>query len=133
MEAVASRLPMYAFVYADRVEIRSAKPGATPIASVVAPTTSDPILRLIKAKPQTTIFDVTNAIATPSATLTTTTGKQVVFDTLGAGFIGPTAPAAATPVYLYINNAAAPATSLWRRFRIDIAGLTGFVQLNNTW
>jgi hypothetical protein len=66
-------------------------------------------------------------------TLTTSSGKQVVFSTLGVGFIGPTAPSTPTPVYVFVDNANLPLTSPDRRFRIDLAGLTGYVELQNTW
>src|SRR5438045_5968216 len=74
MEAVSSRLPMYAWVYADRVEIRSARPPATPVAAPGAPVAcpcppGDPPLRVIRARPQVTILDVTNSTTIPTAYL----------------------------------------------------------------
>ena len=133
IEAIASRMPIYAFVYADRVEIRSAKPGATLIAPVVAPTTSDPILRVIRPKQRITSLDLTNTIATPSANLTTSVNKQIVFSTMGGAFIGPTAPLNPTPVYLYVDNANAPSSHPERKFRVDISAMTGYVQLRTGW
>jgi prepilin-type N-terminal cleavage/methylation domain-containing protein len=133
IEAIASRMPIYAFVYADRVEIRSAKPGATLVAPVVAPTTSDPILRLIRPKQRITALDLTNTIATPSANLTTSVNKQIVFSTMGGAFIGPTAPVNPTPVYLYVDNANAPSSHPERKFRVDISAMTGYVQLRTGW
>jgi prepilin-type N-terminal cleavage/methylation domain-containing protein len=133
IEAISSRFPMYVFVYSDRVEIRSAKAGATLIAPVIAPTTADPILRVIRPKTRITAVDLTNTVATPSANLTTGTNKQLVFSTMGGGFIGPTAPLNPTPVYLYVDNANAPANHPERKYRIDISALTGYVQLRNGW
>src|ERR1700741_4488639 len=43
MEAVSTRLPRYAFIYSDRIEIRAAKPGLSPTAALVAPTVTDPV------------------------------------------------------------------------------------------
>jgi prepilin-type N-terminal cleavage/methylation domain-containing protein len=138
MDAVSSRLPMYAWVFADRVEIRSAKPppNNTPAATPAAPTAcpcppGDPPLRVLTTKPQVTILDVTNTIATPSVYLTSTQKRDVIFGTVGAASIG--APGAPAPVYLYIENAAVKANHPERKFRIDIAALTGFTQLTTGW
>jgi hypothetical protein len=133
IEAISSRMPMYAFVYSDRVEIRSAKAGATLVAPVVAPTTSDPILRVIRPKARITTYDLTNTTGTPSANLSSSVGKTLVFSTMGGGFIGPTAPLNPTPVYLFVDNANAPANHLERKYRIDVSALTGYVQLRNGW
>ena len=133
IEAISSRMPMYAFVYSDRVEIRTSKPGATLVAPVVAPTTSDPIMRVIRPKQGITAIDLVNSVGTPSANLTTSTSKQLVFSTMGGGFIGPTPPVNPTPVYLYVENTKAPPAHLERKYRIDISALTGYVQLRNGW
>jgi prepilin-type N-terminal cleavage/methylation domain-containing protein len=133
MEAISSRLPMYAFVYSDHIDLRTATPGATPAAAPVAPTSSSAILRTITADPRVTILDVNNTAGTPSAVLSTSVSKTLVFSTLGVGFIGPTAPSTPTPVYLYVDNANIPSAHPDRHYRIDVAGLTGFVELRNTW
>jgi prepilin-type N-terminal cleavage/methylation domain-containing protein len=133
IEAVSTRLPIYVSVYADRVEIRSAKPGATLVAPVVAPSTTDPILRVIRPKAGITALDVTNTIGTPSANLSSSTAKDVVFSTMGGGFIGPTAPLNPSPVYIYVDNANAPSTHPERQFRVDVSALTGYVQLRTGW
>lgn len=133
MEAVGTRLPQYAFVFSDRVEVRSAKPGATPTAALVAPTTADPITHSVRAKPGVTVLDVVNVTGTPGAALTPTNGKQLVFSTVGVGFLGPTAPALPTPVYVYIENATTGPSHPDRKLRIDVAALTGYVQLGAGW
>ena len=133
IEAISSRMPMYAFVYSDRVEIRSSKAGASLVAPVVAPTTADPILRIIRAKDRIVSYDVTNTTAAPSAILSTSASKQLVFSTMGVGFIAPTPPVNPTPVYLYVENGQAPSNHLERKYRIDVSALTGFVQLRNGW
>src|SRR5207248_2087209 len=123
IEAISTRLPIYAFVYSDRVEIRSAKPGASLVAPVVPPTTADPILRIIRAKSRIVTYDINNATGTPSAALSTTTSKQLVFSTLGDGYLGPTRPVNPTPVYLFVENGQAPANHLERKYRIDVSAL----------
>ena len=133
MEAVSTRLPRYAFIYSDRIEIRAAKPGATPTAAVIAPTTADPILHTIRAKVGTSILDVTSTVAAPSFSLSPTTSKQVVFSTMGAGFIGPVAPGNPIPVYLYVRNDTVNASHPERNFRVDVAALSGLVSLRRSW
>lgn len=133
IEAISTRMPIYAFVFSDRVEIRSAKPGGTLVAPVVAPTTADPILRIIRAKNRIVTYDVTNSTAVPTAALTTASSKQIVFSTLGDGYLGPTRPVNPTPVYLFVENGQAPAAHVEHYYRIDLSALTGYVQLRNGW
>src|SRR5437867_8846528 len=121
IEAISTRLPIYAFIYSDRVEIRSAKPGPSLVAPVVPPTTSDPILRIIRAKSRIVAYDLTNATSAPAAALSPTTSKALVFSTLGDGFIGPTRPVNPTPVYLFVENGQAPATHPEHYYRIDVS------------
>lgn len=139
IDAVSTRLPMYAFVYSDRVEIRSAipPPASTPAAAPAAPTPcpcppGNPPLRVIRARSQIRVLDaVTTPTASPTANCTTTTKRDVIFGTLGAASLGP--PGAPAPIYVYIENTSLPATHPERRFRIDIAALTGFTQLRSSW
>ena len=131
IEAISTRMPIHAFIFSDRVEIRTARPGASLVAPVVAPTVADPILRIIRAKSRVVSYDLTNTLGTPSANLSSTTSKELVFSTLGDGFIGPNRPVNPTPVYLYVENGGAPAAHEERRYRIDVSALTGYVQLRN--
>jgi prepilin-type N-terminal cleavage/methylation domain-containing protein len=133
IEAISTRMPVYAFVFSDRVEIRQARPGATLVAPVVAPTTADPILRTIRAKSRIVSYDVTGTTAIPSAVLTPTSSKLIVFSSMGGSFIGPTQPVNPTPVYLFIDNGQAPSNHPERKYRIDVSALTGFVQLRTGW
>jgi prepilin-type N-terminal cleavage/methylation domain-containing protein len=133
LEAVATRLPRHAFIYSDRVEIRAARPGATPTDALLAPTTADPVLRTIVTRAGVKVFDVTGTASTPSATLTPTTSKQLVFGTMGAGFLAPAPPVNPAPVYLYINNDNVADNHPERRFRVDVAPLSGQVVLRRKW
>jgi prepilin-type N-terminal cleavage/methylation domain-containing protein len=133
LEAVSTRLPQYVSIYADRIEIKSAKRGVTPTAPLEAPANADPILRAVFAKGSVSVRDVLNTLQTPGTTLSAATRKDVVFSTLGAGFIGPTAPALPSPVYVYIDNPGVAASHPDRHFRIDVAPLTGHVQLRTGW
>lgn len=133
MEAISTRLPIHAFFFADRVEIRTARVGATLVAPVIAPTTADPIMRIIRARPRVITYDLNNTLAAPPTALTTATSKELVFSTMGDGFIGPTRPVNPTPVYLYVENTGAPANHPERKYRIEVSALTGYVQLRNGW
>ncbi len=133
MEAVTTRLPRHAFIYSNRIEIRAARPGATPTSPLLAPTAADPILHTIRGGMGVNIFDVTGSASTPSFNLSTTTSKQIVFGTMGAGFIGPTAPGSPAAVYLYINNDTVKDNHPERKFRVDVAPLSGQVALRRKW
>src|SRR5688572_2442448 len=56
--AVAERLSMRAFIYSDRIELRSFIPGAGPSDPAVAPTTSDLAYRVVMAREGTQVLDV---------------------------------------------------------------------------
>jgi prepilin-type N-terminal cleavage/methylation domain-containing protein len=139
IEAVSSRLPMYVWLYSDRVELRSAipPPASTPAAAPGAPTAcpcppGTPPLRVIRTRNKISVVDVvTVPTSTPTANCTTTTRRDVIFGTLGAASLGP--PGAPAPLYIYIDNANLPANHPERRYRIDIAALTGFTQLRSSW
>jgi prepilin-type N-terminal cleavage/methylation domain-containing protein len=133
MEAVSTRLPRYAFIFSDRIEIRAAKPGSSPTAALVAPSTADPILRTIRARVGTSAFDVTGSASAPSVALSPTTSKQIVFGSMGAGFIAPAAPVSPAPVYLYINNDTVKDNHPERKFRVDVAPLSGQVSMRTKW
>ena len=133
MDAVSSRLPQYAFVYSDRVEVRSAKPGATPTAALIAPSASDPIVHSVRAKIGVSVLDVVNTAGTPSANLTPATAKQIVFTSVGVGYLGPVAPAVPSPIIVYIDNTSARPGHPDRHLRVDVASLTGFVQMGTGW
>jgi hypothetical protein len=88
---------------------------------------------VIRPKALITTLDVTDTIGTPSANLTSSVGKQIVFSTMGGAFIGPAVPLNPSPVYLYVDNANAPSSHPERKYRIDISPLTGYVQLRTGW
>jgi len=130
-EAVSSRLPIRAFVYADRVELRSYKPGATPGAAPAAPVATDPTLRTIRAKPGVVVLNVVGpADDAPGApVLTAASAAQVDFlSTGGAQLVGAPIP---TGAVIYIQNGNLPSTSKDFGFRIDVNALTAFVAARN--
>jgi Tfp pilus assembly protein FimT len=133
MEAVSTRLPRYAFIYSDRVEIRSAKPGVTPLAAPVAPTAADPVLYTVRSRAGVNGMDVKGTTGSASAQLATSTAKQVVFNTLGAGYIGPTPPVAPAPVYIFISNDTVAASHPDRQLRVDVAPVSGQISLRRGW
>ena len=130
-EAVSSRLGIRAFVYSDRVELRSYLPGATPGAAPTAPVATDPTLRIIRAKSNVVVLDVVSpADAAPVAPVLSPVKAALIdfFSTGGAQLIGAAVPTGAT---IYIQNDNLPPTSVDFAFRVDVTALTAFVAARN--
>jgi prepilin-type N-terminal cleavage/methylation domain-containing protein len=126
-EAASTRLGVRAFVYANRVELRAYKPGATPGAAPTAPAATDPMLRSIPAKDGITVLNVVGPAdpAPTGAVLTPTTAALVDFySTGGAQLVGAPVPTGAT---IFIQNSDLPSTSKDAAFRVDVTALTAFV------
>ncbi len=121
MEAVSSRQPRYVLIYSDRVETRSSAG------------TSEPPLHMARARAGVAGLDVSSTALTPTAKLATNVAKQVVFTTMGSGYVGSTAPVNPTPVYVYISNDGVAASHPDRQLRVDVAALTGQVLLRRGW
>lgn len=127
IEAVTTRVPIRAFVFADRVEIRPWVAGATPGAPPRAPTSADPLLRELRAPSESRFLAVSTPATPPPGgpLLAGNTSAQVDFTNQGsAQLIGQQAPASAV---LYLDNQLVPETSEYRHFRIDVRALTGHV------
>lgn len=126
-EAISTRLAVRAYAFADRVEFRGYKLGATPGAAAVAPAVTDPVLGMVRAKPGVTIWNVLSPTdaAPVAAVLTTSTPAQVDFQTRGTvQLIGSPVP---TSAVIYVRNSNLPTGSEYGAYRIDVAALTGFV------
>jgi prepilin-type N-terminal cleavage/methylation domain-containing protein len=126
-EAVSSRLGIRAFVYADRIELRSYKPGATPGAAPTAPVAADPTLRILRAKDHVAVLNVVGpADAAPVGPVLTTASAALIdfYSTGGAQLVGAAVPSGAT---VYIENDNLPASSIDFAFRVDVTALTAFV------
>ena len=129
-QAIAERLPIRAYVYSDRVELRSATPGATPGAAPIPAALTDPPMRVVNHD-KITIYDVKTAMAAPSsATLTTTVYKTIEFSTLGGAIVvGSVTPA----IYIYLRNDNVGIYTVEQSFRIGIAPLTASIVLDELW
>ena len=80
---------------------------------------------------QRKIVDVTNNTTQPSAqVLTTATYKEIQFDSMGRAMIVGQPD---LPVYVWVENTQLAATHPFRRSRLDISPLTGFVQFREIW
>jgi Tfp pilus assembly protein FimT len=130
-EAITTRVPRHAFVYSNRVEIRAAKRSAR--GTWVAPTLSDPVLRMVHARPGINSFDVTRRPSLPDFTLSPASSKEIVFATSGAGSLGATASTRPSSLHLYINNDTVKVNHPDREYRIDIAPGSGDVSLKTSW
>lgn len=126
-EAISSRLTVRAYAFADRVEFRSYKLGATPGAAPVVPDVTDPLLGSVKAKAGVVIWNAVapTASAPTAAVLTATTSAQIDFQSRGtAQLVGAPVPSSAV---LYIKNTNLPNGTEYASYRVDVTALTGFV------
>lgn len=126
-EAVSSRLSIRAFVYANRIELRSFVPGATPGAAPTPPSATGPTLRVILAREKVVVLNVVGSADNPPVgpVLTTTTAALIDFySTGGAQLVGAAVPTGAT---VYIENDNLPSTSGDFAFRVDVTALTAYV------
>jgi type II secretory pathway pseudopilin PulG len=126
-EAIGTRLPQRAFVFADRIEVRSAVAGTPPTAA----TLTSPIQRLVQANTGVSTWDVTTAVAAPAtATLTTATSKIIEWNTFGqATVVGAVSPA----ISVYIRNANTGVAPIDQRYRVDVSPLTGAASMVELW
>ena len=132
MDAVAERLPQRAYVFRDRIEIRSAVPATRPGGAPRAPTLTDAPVRTVLAGTGVTLFDCLPTPTVPGTpNLTGTAYREIEFNSRGqAQLIGHPAM---TPAYLYISNDGVEATHPDRRFRVDLAPLTARANLRTGW
>jgi prepilin-type N-terminal cleavage/methylation domain-containing protein len=126
-EAIGTRLPQRAYVFADRVEVRSATAATPPVAATI----TSPIQRLVQTSTGVSVWDVTTSLTPPaSASLTTATYKIIEWNTLGqASIVGTVTPAIA----LYVRNAEQGVSSVNQRCRVDVSPLTGAATMVETW
>jgi prepilin-type N-terminal cleavage/methylation domain-containing protein len=132
-QALSERLSIRAFIYRDRVEIRSWVPGANPGDPARAPTTTDPLLRSINGQLKVDTLDVLATGSPPpgSQVLTSSSAVQIDFTAQGQmQFIGQ---APLTPAFVFIQNSNVRSNHPDAFFRIDITSLTGHVALRSGW
>jgi prepilin-type N-terminal cleavage/methylation domain-containing protein len=131
--AVAERLPVRAFIYRDRVDLRSWVAGARPSDPSRAPVLTDPILQTVLARTGTDILDVQpSSTSAPSMqVLTTASYAQIDFNSQGQmQFIGQ---APMSPAFIYVRNTSMPSAAPNKFFRIDVRSLTGYISLRTGW
>lgn len=127
VEAITTGLGVRAFVFADRIELRPWVAGAVAGAAPVAPTTTSPVSRLLRAPAGVTFTGVvTPGSAAPAAgTLSTSVHADIDFSNQGSGqLVGQPVPTGAT---VFLQNSRLPANSPDYDFRIDVNALTGYV------
>jgi prepilin-type N-terminal cleavage/methylation domain-containing protein len=131
IQALSERLSVRAFVYRDKVDLRSWV--WVPPAAPRAPLTSDPLQRTLPAVTGVDIYDVlTTTTPVPTApVLTTTTPVLIDFTSPGqAQFIGQ---ATLAPAFLFIKNSQVRTNHPDAYLRVDIRALTGYVALHTGW
>lgn len=126
-QAISERLPVRAFIFSDRVELRSAVAATTLAGAPRAAALTDPIGRLLQARTGISVWDVRNDATLPgSGVLTTATSKQIEWSALGqATLVG----FASTAITVYVRNANPGMATTDANLRVDISPLTGSVSL----
>jgi prepilin-type N-terminal cleavage/methylation domain-containing protein len=129
--ALSERQPVRAFIFSDRVEMRYAVMPADENEPPVAATLSDPIGRLMTAATGVSVWDVRTTSGAPSASaLSTATHKIIEWNSVGqARVVGVTS----NLIAIYIRNGSSTVAPGDRDFRIDVAPLTGTVQMMEIW
>jgi prepilin-type N-terminal cleavage/methylation domain-containing protein len=133
IQALSERLSIRAFIFRDRVEMRSWVAGATPGAAPRAPLTTDPVLRTLATPNGVDVYDVltTTTPAPTTAVLTTTTPVSIDFTSPGqAQFVGQ---ATLAPAFLFVKNSQVQPSHPDAMLRVDIRALTGYVALHAGW
>lgn len=126
-EALSTGLGVRAFVFSNRIELRPYVAGATAGAAPRAPTTADPVARVITTPEGVTITGVVvpGGAAPIGNTLSATVHADVDFFNTGtAQYVGQAVP---TGAVIYMVNGNLPANSPDYDFRIDVTALTAYV------
>jgi Tfp pilus assembly protein FimT len=132
-QALAERLPVRAFIYQNRVELRSWVPGTRPGDPARAATTSDPLLRTLTTPNRVDIYDVlvTTSPAPTAQVLNTSTPVQIDFTAQGQmQFVGQ---ALMSRAFIFIRNSNVQTSHRDAYERIDIGSLTGHIDLRQGW
>ncbi len=126
MAAVNDRLPMRAYVFPDRLEIRTwtqPDPLLPPTAPVFPGPPADPPIRVVRAAADVTAYNVdVGAVGSGSVVPLPATPVEFEFAITG-GLTGNQAR------FLYVRNANVKSNHPEYEFRIDITALTGHVQM----
>lgn len=132
LDAVNERLPQRIFIYRDRIETRSAIPGARPGQPPRAPTVADPASRTVLATGAVTVFDLATTPTAPTYQhLDAVTYREIEFNTRGqAQVVGQPAM---TPGFLYLSNTGVPESHPDSRYRLDVMPLTARVLVRQGW
>jgi prepilin-type N-terminal cleavage/methylation domain-containing protein len=133
VQALSERLPVRAFIFRDRVELRSWVPGARPGDPARAALLTDPLLRQIPTGTGVDVYDVltTAAPAPGSPALSATASAQIDFNAQGQmQFVGQ---APMSPAFVFIQNANVATNHPDAYLRIDIRSVTGYVALRTGW
>jgi len=126
-EALSTGLGMRAFVFSNRIELRPYVAGATAGAAPRAPTTVDPVTRIITNPAGVTFTGVVvpGGAAPVGGTLSATVHADLDFFSTGAAqFVGQAVPTGAT---IYLTNGNLPTNSPDYDFRIDVTALTAYI------
>jgi prepilin-type N-terminal cleavage/methylation domain-containing protein len=131
--AVSERLPIRAFIYSNRVELRAYISGARPSDPQTAPTTSDPIYQALNARQDTDIVDVLTATSPlPTAQVLSTT-SPVMIDFLTQGQVQFVGQPLGTPAFVFVRKNDLPVGVPNRLFRVDVRAVSGHITVRTGW
>jgi len=130
--AVGQRLPIRAFIYRDRIELRSWVAGARPSDPNRAPTVADPLLKVLMAR-DTDVVAVLTSTTTPPSTQVLTTTSPTLIDFTGQGQMQFSGQPAGSSAFIYVRKTSMPDGTPEKYFRIDVRALTGYVGLHSGW
>lgn len=130
--AVNERLAQRVFIFRDRIETRSAVPGARPGQAPRTPLITDAPARTTLASSAVSVFNVAASAVSPTFLhLDTVTYREIEFNTRGqAQLVGQPAM---TPAFLYLSNTEVPASHPDSRYRLDLLPLTGRAVVREGW
>lgn len=132
LDAVSERLAQRVFIFRDRIETRSAVPGARPGVAPRAPTIADTAVRTVLATGAVKVFDVATSDVAPSYEhLDAVTYREIEFNSRGqAQVVGQPAM---SPGFLFLSNTDVPESHPDYRYRLDLLPLTARVVVRKGW
>jgi prepilin-type N-terminal cleavage/methylation domain-containing protein len=129
--AIAERLPVRAYLFSDRVELKNAILAADPNDPPTLAGAADPSQRVLNADANINVWDVKTDVGVPgSRVLSSATSKILQWDSMGrASLVG----GANALIRVYVRNDNPNVGPSDRSYRIDISPLTGHVSFAENW
>jgi len=140
IQAVGDRLPIRAFVFQNRIELRNfilpprPAPGVPPTAPT-APVVTDPVLRVVM--PKQVGVDLTEVLSpapgTPAAQVLNASGTYRMIDFTSQGTAQLVGSAVPTGAAIFVRNTKLPPTHINYQFRVETSALTAYTTVREKW